>query len=393
MPSLLSPEGPRPAQALPPEFLPADLSPIANSEISRIRGLRQVYQEMPTAALADEILTPGDGQVRALIVIGGNPVMAWPDQQRTLRALDELELLVCLDVSLTPTCKRAHYVMASTHFIERAELTFLGDYFFEKPFSQYTGPISEPEGDVADEVDFFLGLARRMGTKLELPGGMLDTDKSPDPLDLFELVRPNPKVPVREIAQYEGGHLFEEIAVRVSAPIPGVGASLNVGPSEIMQELREVREEPQRAPGSFGADGGFSHLLIARRVKYMNNSVGLDLPRSKTELDYNPAYVHPSDLESLGLSSGDLVEIESEDGAVSAVVQAEADLRPGVVSMSHCFGGDPDEASDPRKVGSAVAALISVDHHYDPISGAARQSAIPVRLRKLREVAAESRSD
>jgi anaerobic selenocysteine-containing dehydrogenase len=381
MPSVLSPDFPRPAQALPKEFLPPDLSPTANTEVSRIRG-RQVYQEMPTAALADEILTPGDGQVRGLIVVGGNPLLAWPDQQRTLRALEAVELLVCLDVLPNPTSRRAHYVVGSTHFSERAEMSFLGDYFFEKPFSQYTDALCEPQGDVLEETDFFIGLARRMGTKLELPGGILETDHSPEPLDLFERVRPVSKVPLREIAQYEGGHLFEDIDVRVSAPIPGMEARLDVAPAELMDELRAVREEPDRAPGSFGVNGAFTHLLVPRRIKYMNNSVGHDLPRAAGELAYNPAYLHPSDLAALGFASGELVTIESEDGAISAIVEAEDDLRPGVVSMAHCFGGDPAEGADPRAVGSSTAALISVEHDYDPISGAARQSAIPVRLRK-----------
>lgn len=263
MPSVLTPDLPRPAQALPPEFLPPDLSPIANAEISRIRGLRQVYQEMPT-------------------------------------------------------CRRADYVIASTHFAERAELSFLGDYFFEQPFSQYTGPLCETQG----------------------------------------------------------GHLFQEIDVRVSPAIPGVEARLALAPGEMLKELRAVREAPERAAGSVGAAGGYSHLLIPRRVKYMTNSVGQDLPRTATELAYNPAYLHPSDLAALGFSSGDLVQIESEDGAISAIVEAAGALRPGVVSMAHCFGGDPAEDADPRQVESSTAALISVDHDYDPISGQARQSAI-----------------
>ncbi len=375
MPSVLTPDLPRPAQAIPPGLLPPEMSPTANSEKSRVRGLRQVYQEMPTAALADEILTPGEGRVRALFVVGGNPVLAWPDQARTLRALDELELLVCLDLRLTPTCRRAHYVIASTHFAERADLTMLGDYFFEKPFSQYTAPLCQRQGDTLDEVEFFIGLARRMDTRLELPGGALDTSRRPDPLELFELARPGPKVPIREIARHEGGHLFDEVDVRVTPAIPGLEARLDVAPPELMAELREVRE----ASGDLGE---FTHLLVSRRVKYMTNSVGLDLPRAASELAYNPAYLHPGDLAALGFASGDLVEIESEDGAIAAIVEAADDLRPGVVSMAHCFGGDPAVDADPREVGSSTAALISVAHDYDPISGQARQSAIPVRLRR-----------
>jgi len=375
-PSVLTPYLPRPAQALPSEFLPPDLSPTANHEKSRVRGLRQIFQEMPTAALAEEILTPGEGQVRALIVVGGNPVLSWPDQARTLEALEVLELLIVVDLRMTPTARRADYVIASTHFMERAELTFLGDFFFEKPFSQFTEAISEPVGDLTEETDFFIELARRMGTKLDLPGGPLDPSSPPDTLEFFEMVRPETKVPIAEIARYEGGHIFDELGVRVAPAIEGDEARLDVAPSEMMSVLRSVRNE-RTIP-----HGDFTHLLVCRRVKHVTNSVGHDLPRSDREWAYNPAYLHPDDLDELGLTSGDTVEIASEDGSLAAIVEAAEDVRTGVVSMTHCYGGDPDENSDPREVGSAVAALIAVDHDYDPICGQPRMSAIPIKLSK-----------
>jgi anaerobic selenocysteine-containing dehydrogenase len=380
-PSLLTPMLPRPAQALPEEFMPPEMSRIGNTERSRIRGLQQVYHEMPTAALADEILTPGDGQVRALIVVGGNPVLAWPDQPRTVRALRALDLLVCIDIRSTPTTERADYVIAGTHFLERPELNMLGDYFFEKPFAQFTDAVCEPEGDVLAEWRFFTGIAERMGTPLELPGGRLDPEALPDPVALYELCCPAPKVPIREIAEHPGGYL-SEIDVRVSAPIPGVEARLDLAAAPMLQELAEVRGDPDREPGRYGVGGAFTHLLISRRVKHMQNSIGQDLRRGERERAYNPAYLHPDDLAELGFVDGELVEIESEDGRIAAVVEAEADLRRGVVSMAHGYGGDPESEADPRQVGSATPALVSVEHDYDPISGNARQSAIPVRLRR-----------
>lgn len=379
-PSVLTPDFPRPAQATPPEFLPPDLSPTANDEKSRIRGLRQIFDEMPTAALAEEILMPGEGQVRALIVIGGNPVLSWPDQEKTLRALESLDLLVVLDVRHTPTTRRGHYVVGTTHFMERAEMSLLGDFFYEAPFAQYTEAIAKPPEGVIEEIDFFFGLARRMGTKLELPGGVLDPADPPDNLTLLELVRPTPTVPIREIAQHEGGHLFEEVDARVVAPIPGIEARLDVAPPELLAVLREVRAQ---GPTQQDGENGFTHRLVSRRVKHMCNSVGHDLSRSEREPAFNPAHLNPADLEALGLSSGDRIEIESEDGRVEAIVAAEPDLRRGVVSMSHCYGGDPDDDAPVDEVGTAVAALIATDHDFDPICGQPRMSAIPVRIRKV----------
>lgn len=382
MPSLLTPNGPRPAQALPAEFLPPDLNSAANSEVSRIRGIRQVYQEMPTAALADEILTPGEGQVKALIVIGGNPVLAWPDQARTLKALDELELLICLDIRPTETATYADYVIACSHQMERAELSFMGDYFFEKPFSQYTEAVSEANSEQIDEWRFMTDLSSAMDLELQLPGGKLDVDKLPDQLTLLELVRPETKVPIAEIMKHPGGKLYDDIDVRVSEPFPGLEARLNVGHEGMMKELRGVR---QLADEGY-ADRGFSHRLVSRRLKYMQNSVGLELTRNQAEKSYNPAHMNPDDLQSLNLKTGDTIQLHSEDGSIFAVVESAEDVRPGVVSMAHCFGGAPlsnqrsPSAESIKMKGSCTGALISVDHHYDPISGQARQSAIPVRI-------------
>ncbi|MCP4905873.1 MAG: molybdopterin-dependent oxidoreductase [bacterium] len=375
-PSVLTPDLPRPAQAVPGDFLPPDLSPTANTEKSRIRGLRQLFQEMPTAALAEEILTPGQGQVRALIVVGGNPVLSWPDQARTLAALEALDLLVVLDLRKTPTTRRADYVIASTHFMERAELTFLGDFFFEKPFSQFTDTVSQPAGDLIEEKDFFIELARRMGTKLELPGGLLDPENPPNTLEFFEMVRPASKVPITKIARYEGGHIFDEIELRVAPAIEGLETRLDVAPAEMISVLRNVRNERNER------EDGFTHLLVCRRVKHMVNSVGHDLPRSKNEKSYNPAYLHPDDLDALALTSGDRVGISSEDGSIEAIVEAAKDVRRGVVSMTHCYGGDPAHKAEPQEVGSSVNALIAVDRNYDPICGQPRMSAIPIKLRK-----------
>lgn len=376
MPSILTGNNPRPAQAVPAEFLPEDINPFANSEISRIRGIRQVNQEMPTGALADEILTPGDGQVRALIVAGGNPVLAWPDQARTLKALEQLDLLVCLDIRPTETTQRADYVIATSHFMEREDLSFLGDYFYEKPFCQHTEAVIDKGAEQLDEWQFFANLSKAMGLELELPSGALDLNEMPSALEMFERVCPNTKVPIAEIAKYPGGHIFDEVDVRASAAAPGVEARLNVGHGEMMAELKAIRTDEY----DDYKEQGFSHRLVARREKHMLNSLRFEHENVASETPYNPAYLNPNDLQSLNIATGDTVKIHSEDGSIFAVVKAAPDIRPGVISMAHCFGGDPGIENDPKAQGSCTGALISVEHHYDPITGAARQSAIPVKV-------------
>jgi anaerobic selenocysteine-containing dehydrogenase len=383
VPSILTPWLPRPAQAFPPELLPPEINLDQNTERSRIRGLHQVYGEMPTPALADEILTPGEGQVRALIVVAGNPLAAWPDQDKTLQALKALDLLVCLDIRMNATCRRAHYVIACPHPLEREDLPVFQDRLYELPYSQYTRAVVAPTGDVLEEWRFFAGLARRMGTAIDLPGGPLDTTDPPTTLAVLELSYPDAKVPIRTIAEQDGGRVFENVEVVVSPPIPGLEGRLRLTPEGIVEELKEVLGEPVAEPGRYGRDGTYTHLLICNRLDHVMNSVGHDFPRTLARGTHNPAYLHPSDLAELGLVAGDLAEIVSEDGAIVAVIEPADEVRPGVVALAHGFAQEPEEREHVQRVGSNVNRLVATEHDHDPIAGMPRMSAIPVRVRPM----------
>ena len=166
-PGVLQPDWPRLAQAIPPDMLP-ELFQLGEGPKSRVRDLQRVCDEMPSCTLADEILTPGEGQVRALITVGGNPAVALPDQNRTLRALDDLELGVCVDITMTPTARRADYVLPAKHHLEREDVTEFMDMFFEVPYAFYTQPVVEAGAEVIDDWEVFAGLAARMGDTIEL---------------------------------------------------------------------------------------------------------------------------------------------------------------------------------------------------------------------------------
>ena len=176
---LLYPDVPHRAQVTAPR------SP-ANGPPSRIRGLRGYRGEMPTAALAEEILTPGEGRIRALIVSGGNPAVAFPDQELTLAALADLELLVVIDHRMTPTAEFAHYVVAPTLSLERADVPHLMDRWFRQPYTNYTEPVVERDGDVLNEWEVFWELASRLGSTMPLPGGSPDMSVRPDTDEIID---------------------------------------------------------------------------------------------------------------------------------------------------------------------------------------------------------------
>ena len=119
---------------------------------------------------ADEILAGGDGQIRALLSVGGNPVAAWPDQLKTIEALDSLELLVHVDPFMSATARRAQYIIAPKLSLEMPSMTSLFDmlsayapgYGWNQPHAQYTPAVVDPPAgsDLIAEWELFFGLAQ-----------------------------------------------------------------------------------------------------------------------------------------------------------------------------------------------------------------------------------------
>ncbi|WP_101757385.1 molybdopterin-dependent oxidoreductase [Oceanicoccus sp. KOV_DT_Chl] len=383
-PNLLLPNIAPPAQTLPAEFLPAMLNPAMDTKTSRIRGIKQVFQEMPTPVAAEEILLPGEGQVKALIVIGGNPVMSWPDQQKTLQALAALDLLVCIDIGHTATTKHADYLLPAAHAFERDGLAEFTDRLYDKPFGQYSKPVLKPQGNVQEEWRYLAGLAKRLGTKIELAGGPIDVDNAQlETIDILELMFPNDlvKVTIRELAKHEGGKLYEEFAnIKVAAPYEGMDAKLKLLPAEVAQDLIDLYATPTYAEGQYGSDGSYTHLLTVRRVKHVYNSSCHDFPKNPPG---NPAYLHPDDISALGLSSGQMVKLQSETADIKVLLEADSSLRRGIVSMSHCFGGDPTGVEDIAQFGASASKLVAVDKDFDPLMGMPKMTGFPVKLAAL----------
>jgi anaerobic selenocysteine-containing dehydrogenase len=373
-PGVLGAPLPRPAQVIAPELLPPTLQ-LNGPDKSRFRNLSRMFDEMPTTTLADEILTPGKEQIRALIVTGGNPAVAVPDSARMVEALESLDLLVTIDISLTETAKRSDYVLAARHSLEREDLTEFMDLFYEVPYAHFTQAVVDPGFDTLEDWEPFVAWADRLGGKIELAGGEVPLGEPLSKLDLLKLNLPATRVPLEEIRAAIGGKVFEEVAAVAAPPIPGLEAKLQLAPTGACDELRDVRAED-----FLEARARFSHLLICRRMKMVLNSVGQDFPDSQKQAGTNPAWMNENDVAMLGLEAGDLIEIESEVDRILAVVAATNEVEPGVISMAHCWGR-PDGGKAGAKSGSNTAQLLSPEREWDPITGMARMTAVPVNVR------------
>ncbi len=378
---------PRRAQPLPPRpFWGKIPGP-------RVRGLRSFFYEQPTAALADEILTPGEGQIRAFICNGGNPAVAFPDQQKVVRALEALDLLVVLDVQMTPTAELADFVIGCKLSLEKPDYTRHLEWYFREPFAQFTPALVQAESDVLDEWEFFYGLAQRMGVPLSLGRGVFEGPGGGRPVDLankpttealMELECADACVSLAELRKHPGGAIFESARRDALPADPANTARLELAPAQLVEELRAIRTEPI-VPGAGYREGAhFSHRLISRRMRQVFNSTGVHLDALRTRGPGNPAFMNLGDMRDAGLATGDLVEIESDHGRICALAREDETLPHGVIAMAHSWGtlpGRDDLAGDPAQ-GACTNRLIACDRDFEPYSGHCRQSAIPVNIRR-----------
>lgn len=378
---------------------------------SRINGLPRTVVGAPTGTLPDEILTPGKGQVRALICSGSNPAVSLPDQARAGRALGALDLLVAIDVEMSNTARMADYVIPDrmametpgcTQFSESMKYYGIWTGGYEVPYAMYSPAIVEPPAgsDTIESWEFFYELAKRLGRQIVYYGNAAGTgehwdrhpvafplplDRRPTTEEMFEAMCAGSRVSLDEVKRHRHGKVFDELDLTVLPRDAGCDAMLQLADPTMIAELGQVlaHDGDTELPSA-----EFPLLLTPRRTNEMMNSIGRTNPRLAGRRGYNPAFLNPADMARHGLAAGDLIRIRSRHGEIAGVAEPEARLRPGTLSMSHGFGTNPDEPDDPVGEGACTSRLMDANAAYDPIFGQPRMGAIPVAIRRAEPAAA-----
>lgn len=369
----------------------------------RVRGLTDTAAGMPTAALADEILLEGEGQVKALICIGGNPMAAWPDQRKTQQALEKLELLLTFDVEMSSSARLADYVIACKQTFETPGMSQSGEaikFFgtgigFPNGYAQYSPRISDPPhgSDLIEEWEFFYHMACHLDLSLsyvaffgaakyiESPMAMMTLDKNykPSTEEIYQCICSQSRIPLDTVKQYPHGFIFDS-DVMVEAKDVDHEAKLALANDLMMAELAEVFSQDYRAMHN---TPDFPFRYIPRRHNNFMNSAGRSIKKLTGDTAWNPVWIHPDDMREIGVENGESVKISTSFDAIPAVVEADDSLRRGVVAMAHAFGGLVDEDQRYKELGSNTGRLIRSDIDYDTITGMPRMGNIPVAIHRM----------
>jgi anaerobic selenocysteine-containing dehydrogenase len=359
----------------------------------RVRGLRDTAAGLPTAALADEILTPGEGQVKALFVIGGNPLVNWPNREKVQKALASLELLVVIDPQMSATAQCADYIIGPRFGFELPATSFAseGIVFYglslgmPEPFAQYQPALIEPPdgSEVVEDWRVFYELAKRLGLGLGYFGLEFNMDQPPTSDELLSAFLARSPIPLDEVKKHPAGAMFDEQAVAAKSKEKDWPFKLNLAHEDMMKELARVETslgQVSKLAKSAWSERGLNLLLISRRQHEVYNSVGHNLPALAKKLAYNPIFMHPEDAAMLQVEDGDRVQLSTHRSSVTGIVKLAPDVRRGVISVAHGFPNFSGGKNSDGHPGTAVSALIDDEIDYDPISGLPVMSAVPVNV-------------
>ncbi len=383
---------------------------------SRVRQAPEVFGELPAACLAEEIDTPGDGRIRALVTVAGNPVLSTPNGARLERALGGLEFMLSLDIYLNETTRHADVILPGLSALEQSHYDVVLRQLAIRNVATYSPPVfAAPAGHPPE-----------WETLLRLAGIVAGQGAAADPAALDDLVMlqrvehevGSPASPIHgrdpaeilaALAPRRGPERLLDLMLRIGPWGDGFGArpdgltlavleanphGVDLGPlaPRIPEVLRTPSGRIELAPEPLVADVARlradldrpapAMVLIGRRDLRSNNSWMHNLPVLVKGRPRCTAQMHPTDAARLGLVDGALARVASRVGAVEVPVELTDAIMPGVVSIPHGWGHDrPGTATRVAAAHAGVNSNLLADElALDPLSGDAVLNGIPVTV-------------
>jgi anaerobic selenocysteine-containing dehydrogenase len=365
---------------------------------SRVRGLRETFGELPVAAMAEEIETRGDGQIRALITVAGNPALSTPNSERLADALGELDFMLAFDVYVNETTRHADVILPSPSPFEHSHYDIAFYQLAVRNVANYTPALMEPPPGMGDDWENVLrltGVVTGQGADADIDAidgfvaaeiarrGGIDPADHPDamarcgPERLLDLMlRAGPyDLTLADLEAAPHGIDLGPLEPRIPEMLRTTSGKVELAPEPIAADVPRLEAALER-----NRNGGM--VLIGRRQLRSNNSWMHNIQPLVKGKERCTAHVHPDDAARLGLRDGEAARVRSRSGEIEVPVELTDAVMPGVVSIPHGWGHDVDGTR--MSVASAHAGtnsnVLSDELLLDPLSGNAVLNGIPVEL-------------
>lgn len=354
---------------------------------SRVRGLPESGGELPVATLVDEVETPGQGQVRALVTHAGNPVLSTPEGHRLDRALAGLEHMVAIDIYINETTRHASVILPPPSPLARPHYDLAFHQLAVRNTAKYADPLFERDGDTRQEwriaLDLIRALHRARGTfgvgpraqhallgRLG-PVGLLDLGLRLGPHGL-RAWPPRRGLSIAALRKAPHGVDLGPLVPRLPEALLRFRPRIDLAPPPLVQDLERLERESSAE----------ELVLIGRRHLRSNNSWMHNVPKLMAGKPLCTLLMHPDDAEARGLCGGDKARVRSATGEVEVEVEVSDSVMRGVVSLPHGFGHHRQGIQ--LRVAEAHAGVSINDltdrTRIDVLSGTAALSGVPVEV-------------
>jgi anaerobic selenocysteine-containing dehydrogenase len=346
---------------------------------SRVSGHPEFTGEFPAAALAEEIETPGPGQVRALVVMAGNPVLSLPNGRRLDRAFAALDFQVSIDVYVNETSRHADLILPTTFGLEHDQYSILNQALAVRNVAHWSPALLAKPPGLRHDWEVLLALAERVGRarggvealKGRLRGALGRGVGASRVLDLLLRLGPH-RLSLAKLARAPHGVDLGPLEPRL-ARLMGRRAIRVAHPVLVADLARLERRLASPAPAL---------VLVSRRTLRSNNSWNHNAPRLVSGRERCVLEMHPRDAAARGVAAGQRVSLKSRVGEIVVPVALTDDVMPGVVSLPHGWGHDREGVR--LSVASARPGAsvndVTDDAFVDALSRASSLSGVPVEV-------------
>jgi len=314
----------------------------------RVSGLPEFADELPVAGLAEEILTPGEGQVRGMLVFAGNPVLSSPGGARLDKAMEQLDWCVAVDMYVTETTRHADVILPPLAHLERSDVDIVFPALSVRNQIRYNPAAVPGPSDGKTDWEILLALAARVGRgvkgavtnpMLRLLGPLATPERVADlalRIGPYGRLRSRRALDIGKVKRAPHGIDLGPLEPNLVNLLRTKGKRVQLAPAVMLAEaagLEELAADREAARGN-----GYDLTLIGRRSLRSNNSWMHNSPRLMRGADRCTALLHPDDAAKRGLDDGQRVRVASATGAIEVPLELSDEMRPGVVSVPHGFG-------------------------------------------------------
>lgn len=298
---------------------------------SRVRGLPYYNGEFPVATMTEEMTTPGEGQIKALVTIAGNPVLSSPDGNRLGEALERLDFMASVDIYLNETTKHADIILPATTGLEVPHYDVFFNAFAVSNNAKYSPPLFEKSDDQRHDWQILKSLAAALT-------GVVDDGTSPE--DILDMALRHGKygeqgMSLAKLEEHPHGVHLGPLRICLEERLKTADTKIYLAPQLYLDDLQRLRRSVADAAS---IQREYPFQMIGRRLTRSHNTWTQNSPRLVKGKNPCTMLLNSADAAELGIANGQLVSVRSRTGEIRIEAELSDDLLRGVVSIPQGWG-------------------------------------------------------